>query len=159
MSRGCSVSASTSCPGSGRWTGSKRTAPSRLCIASASSGSSLFFRRCRPPFARWLCYLRSLWRLCGWSAGPAGASHSEDASALLAVRCRLQSRRSGRFILDYYHAIRIGLPAVAGELGCRICHPDHLRASAHDHARVALYWLARPLPRTDRVLATNAAAA
>ena len=38
-------------------------------------------------------------------------------------------------ILDYYHAIRVGLPAVAGQLGAAYVDPDHLRARADDHPR------------------------
>ena len=37
-------------------------------------------------------------------------------------------------ILDYYHAIRLGLPAVAGQLGAAYAIPIHLRANADDHA-------------------------
>ena len=38
-------------------------------------------------------------------------------------------------ILDYYHAIQAGLPAMAGQLGSTYVDPDHLCASADDHAR------------------------
>ena len=34
-----------------------------------------------------------------------------------------------------YHAIRVGLPALAGQLGAAYFDPDHLCASADDHAR------------------------
>jgi hypothetical protein len=62
-------------------------------------------------------------------------------------------------ILDYYHAVRIGLPAMAGELGAAYAIPIiYVPLLMITHV-VALYWLARPLPRTDRVLATNAATA
>jgi hypothetical protein len=38
-------------------------------------------------------------------------------------------------ILDYYHAVRVGLPAVAGQVGHRVCNPDPLCANPDDHAR------------------------
>ena len=38
-------------------------------------------------------------------------------------------------IIDYYHGIQVGLPALAGELGADLRDPDHLRAAADDHAR------------------------
>src|SRR6266446_4894084 len=55
LPRGCFASAFTSCPGSSRWTWSRRYAPSLRCTASASSGSSLSFQgssaRICPPLA------------------------------------------------------------------------------------------------------------
>ena len=38
-------------------------------------------------------------------------------------------------ILDYYHAIQVGLPAHGGAVGRHVRDPDHLRALADDHAR------------------------
>ena len=38
-------------------------------------------------------------------------------------------------ILDYYHAIQVGLPADAERAGRHIRDPDHLCAAADDHAR------------------------
>jgi hypothetical protein len=38
-------------------------------------------------------------------------------------------------ILDYYHAIQAGLPALAGAAGRHIRNPDSLCARADDHAR------------------------
>ena len=38
-------------------------------------------------------------------------------------------------ILDYYHAVRVGLPAMAGQIGRRVCDPGHLCAPVDDHAR------------------------
>ena len=46
---GCFASAHTSGPGSSRWTGSKRNAPSLRCTASASSGSSSSFQASSAP--------------------------------------------------------------------------------------------------------------
>ncbi len=136
MSRGCFASACTSCPDSGRWTGSKRTAPSLLCTASVSSGWSLSFpassaRICRPASPR---------------SPPTGdlATGVLAMLALLTVRIRplfwlfvvaFNLVGTADLILDYYHAIRVGLPAMAGAVGRRIRNPDHLRAHADDHAR------------------------
>jgi hypothetical protein len=36
-------------------------------------------------------------------------------------------------IVDYYHAIRLGLPTIRGATGCHLCDPDHLRALVDDH--------------------------
>jgi hypothetical protein len=66
---------------------------------------------------------------------------------------------AGDIIADYYHAIHAGLPAMAGQLGGAypivILYVPLLMIT---HV-VALYWLLRPLPKTDRALATNATAA
>ncbi len=65
---------------------------------------------------------------------------------------------AGDIILDYYHAIRAGLPAMAGQLGSTyaivIIYVPVLMIT---HS-VALYWLVRPRPKADRALATDAAA-
>lgn len=60
-------------------------------------------------------------------------------------------------ILDYYHAIRGGLPALAGQLGgmyaITIIYVPMLMIT---HI-AAFYWLLRPQPKTDRVLSGGAA--
>ena len=38
-------------------------------------------------------------------------------------------------ILDYYHAVQVGLPARGGAVGRHVRDPDHLRAPTDDHAR------------------------
>ena len=62
-------------------------------------------------------------------------------------------------ILDYYHAVRIGLPAIAGQLGLTYGIPIiYVPILMITHV-VALYWLVRPQPKTARALASVAAAA
>ena len=62
-------------------------------------------------------------------------------------------------ILDYYHAVRVGLPAVAGQLGVTYAIPIiYVPILMITHV-VALYWLVRPQPRATRVFASEAAAA
>lgn len=61
-------------------------------------------------------------------------------------------------ILDYYHAIRVGLPAVAGQLGAAYVIPIiYVPALMITHA-AAFYLLLRPQPNTARTLASEAAA-
>lgn len=61
--------------------------------------------------------------------------------------------------LAYYHAVRLNLPAMAGELGSLYAIPILYVPLLMITHFVALYWLARPQLKTDRVLATHAAAA
>ena len=135
MSRGCFASACTSCPDSGRWTGSKRTAPSRLCTAFASSGLSLSFQASSALIL------------------PAGfatfAAYGDFATGVLAMLALLTVRIRPLFwlfvvafnlvgaadiILDYYHAIQAGLPAMAGQLGSTYAIPIIYVPVADDHA-------------------------
>jgi hypothetical protein len=61
-------------------------------------------------------------------------------------------------ILDYYHAIRVGLPAVAGQLGATYVIPViYVPALMITHV-AAFYLLMRPQPNTARALAAEAAA-
>jgi hypothetical protein len=61
-------------------------------------------------------------------------------------------------IVNYYHAIQVGLPAVPGELGATYAIPIiYVPALMITHA-IALYLLLRPQPRTTRVLAGDAVA-
>jgi hypothetical protein len=62
-------------------------------------------------------------------------------------------------ILDYYHAVRIGLPAMAGQLGVTYAIPIIYVPILMITNVVALYWLVRPQPKTARALASVAAAA
>ena len=62
-------------------------------------------------------------------------------------------------ILDYYHAVRVGLPAMAGQLGVTYAIPIlYVPILMITHV-VALYWLVRPEPKAVRVFARDAAAA
>ena len=61
-------------------------------------------------------------------------------------------------LVDYYHAIRLGLPFVAGQLGATYFIPIvYVPMLMITHA-VALYWLARPLFGTSQAVAGKALA-
>ena len=61
-------------------------------------------------------------------------------------------------LVDYYHATRLGLPALAGQLGATYVIPIlYVPMLMITHA-VALYWLVRPRPGTVRVFAGDAPA-
>jgi len=61
-------------------------------------------------------------------------------------------------ILDYYHAIQVGLPALAGQLGATYAIPIiYLPVLMITHV-VAFYLLLRPQPKAVRVFASDAAA-
>jgi len=61
-------------------------------------------------------------------------------------------------ILDYYHATRLGLPALAGQLGVTYAIPIiYVPVLMITHV-VAFYLLLRPQPKAVRVLAADAAA-
>ncbi len=108
------------------------------------------------------------------SAFAAFAAYGDFAAGVLALLALLTARLrplfwlfvvafnlvgAGDIIVDYYHAIRIGLPALAGELGSAYAIPIiYVPLLMITHV-VAVYWLARPLPKSDRVLAMDAAAA
>ena len=81
-----------------------------------------------------LRHLRRLRRLRNRIAGHAGASHGEDASALLAVRRCVQSGGGGR----HPHRLLPRHPArpscALGAVGRHVLDPDHLCAPADDHA-------------------------
>ena len=84
------------------------------------------------------------WRLRDRGAGHAGAAHGQDTSAVLAVRRRLQSRGRGRPHRRLYHAIQVGLPALAGELGAAYAIPIiYVPLLMITHV-VAFYLLLRP---------------
>ena len=62
-------------------------------------------------------------------------------------------------ILDYYHAVQGGLPALAGQLGATYVIPIiYVPVLMITHV-VALYWLVRPQPKAAQALAANATAA
>jgi hypothetical protein len=59
-------------------------------------------------------------------------------------------------ILDYYHAIHVGLPALAGQLGAAYAVPNiDLPLLMVTHF-VAFYWLVRPQPNAAPALTGNA---
>jgi hypothetical protein len=61
-------------------------------------------------------------------------------------------------ILDYYHAIKLGLPEVAGQLGAAYVIPIvYVPVLMITHV-AAFYWLLRPQPRAAAVFITDAAA-
>src|SRR5216684_6219412 len=66
---------------------------------------------------------------------------------------------TGDLILDYYHAIKVGLPAQAGQLASTYVIPViYVPLLMITHV-VALYWLARPQSKAASVLTGDAAAA
>jgi hypothetical protein len=60
-------------------------------------------------------------------------------------------------ILDYYHAVRVGLPAMAGRLGAAYVIPIiYVPVLMITHV-VAMYFLVRPQPKMVRALAIETA--
>ena len=108
---------------------------------------------------------------------PAGfaafAAYGDFATGLLAILALLTVRVRPLFwsfvaafnlvgtadiLLAYYHAIKVGLPAVAGQLGAAYAIPIiYVPVLLITHF-VAIYWLVRPQPRGTPVLIGNAAA-
>lgn len=61
-------------------------------------------------------------------------------------------------VVDYYHAVRVGLPALAGQLGAAYAIPViYVPALMITHV-AAFYLLMRPRPKAARILAAEAAA-
>jgi hypothetical protein len=59
-------------------------------------------------------------------------------------------------ILNYYHAIKFGLPAIAGQLGAAYAIPIlYVPVLMMTHL-LALYWLMRPQPKAPPVLVEDA---
>jgi hypothetical protein len=56
-------------------------------------------------------------------------------------------------LVDYYHAVKVGLPAMAGELGSTYAIPIIFVPLLMITHFVALYWLVVPWPKTDPALA------
>lgn len=97
---------------------------------------------------------------------PAGfatvAAYGDFATGVLAILALLSARIRPLFwtfvvafnlvgatdiIVDYYHAVRTGLPAAAGQLGATYAIPIiYVPVLMITHA-VAFYWLLRPQPR------------
>lgn len=60
-------------------------------------------------------------------------------------------------VLDYYHAVQVGLPAMAGQLGAAYAIPIiYVPVLMITHV-VALYFLVRPQPKTVRALTVEMA--
>jgi hypothetical protein len=59
-------------------------------------------------------------------------------------------------LLDYYHAIHVGLPVLAGQLGAFYAIPIQYVPMLMIAHIVALYWLVRPQPKAARVLIGDA---
>jgi hypothetical protein len=60
-------------------------------------------------------------------------------------------------VLDYYHAIQLGLPALAGQLGATYVIPILYAPVLMITHFVAFYWLVCPQPRAASVLIGGAA--
>src|SRR5580700_9174145 len=108
---------------------------------------------------------------------PAGfapfAAYWDFATGVLAILALLTVRRRPLFwlfvvafnlvgtvdlILDYYHAVRLGLPALAGQMGAAYVIPIiYVPALMITHV-VAFYLLLRPQPTAAQALAGHAAA-
>jgi hypothetical protein len=58
--------------------------------------------------------------------------------------------------LDYYHAVRLGLPAVAGQLGAAYAIPIIYVPVLMITHFVSIYWLVRPQPKAAPVLIGDA---
>ena len=58
-------------------------------------------------------------------------------------------------LVDYYHAVRIGLPFVAGQLGAAYFIPIIYVPMLMITHFVALYWLMRPQPGTAQAIPDN----
>jgi hypothetical protein len=102
----------------------------------------------------------------------ASAAYGDLATAVLAMLALLTVRMRPLFwalvvafnlvgaadlILDYYHAIQAGLPALAGELRSAYAIPILFVPVLMITHFAAFYLLLRPQPRTVRNLASNAA--
>jgi hypothetical protein len=58
--------------------------------------------------------------------------------------------------LDYYHAVHVGLPALAGQLGATYAIPILYVPMLMITHFVAFYWLVHPQPKAARVLISDA---
>jgi len=63
---------------------------------------------------------------------------------------------AGDIILDYYHAIHVGLPVLAGQMGAAYAIPILYVPMLMITHVVALYWLVRPQLKAAPVLLGNA---
>ena len=102
------------------------------------------------------------------------AAYGDFATGVLAILALLTARLRPLFwpfvvaynlvgatdiLVDYYHAIRVGLPFVAGQLGAAYFIPIiYVPLLMITHC-VAFYWLVRPHPRTAQAIPENIAIA
>jgi hypothetical protein len=101
------------------------------------------------------------------------AAYGDFATGVLAILALLTTRIRPLFwlsvvafnivgfvdiMVDYYHAVQAGLPAVAGQLGATYVIPIIYVPMLMITHSVALYLLLRPQPKTARALAGDAAA-
>lgn len=101
------------------------------------------------------------------------AAHWDFATGILAMLALLTARIRPLFwlfvvafnlvgtidlIFDYYHAIQVGLPALAGQLGAAYAIPVIYVPLLMITHFAAFYLLLRPQPQAARALAGNAAA-
>ena len=116
-------------------------------------------RRRRPEFAcRWLRHVRRLLGPCDRGSGHAGASHGQSASTFWLFVVAFNLVGATDLIIDYYHAIQVGLPAMAGQLGATYAIPIiYVPVLMITHV-VAFYWLLRRQPKAVGALASDAAA-
>jgi len=100
------------------------------------------------------------------------AAYWDLATGVLAILALLTVRRRPLFwlfvvafnlvgvvdlVLDYYHAVRVGLPAMAGQLGTTYAIPIiYVPVLMITHV-AAFYFLVRPQRKTVRALAVDAA--
>ncbi len=100
------------------------------------------------------------------------AAYGDFATGVLAILALLSARIPPLFwsfvvafnlvgatdiIVDYYHGIRVGLPAIAGQLGgTYVIIIIYVPLLLITHA-VSLYWLVRPQPKAIRAVAAGAA--
>jgi hypothetical protein len=99
------------------------------------------------------------------------AAYGDLATGVLAMLALLSARRRPLFwtfvvafnlvgaadlVIDYFHAIRLGLPAIAGQLGAAYAIPILYVPLLMITNFLALYWLVRALPGSNRTLATHA---
>jgi hypothetical protein len=99
------------------------------------------------------------------------AAYGDFAAGLLAIMALLTVRVRPLFwmfvvafnfvgtvdiILDYYHAIKVGLPALAGQLGATYVIPIIYVPILMITHIAAFYWLLRPQPRVARVFIGHA---
>jgi hypothetical protein len=108
---------------------------------------------------------------------PAGfanfAAYADFATGILAILALLTVRVRPLFwsfvvafnlvgtidlLLDYYHAVRLGLPELAGQLGAAYTIPILYVPLLMITHIVAFYWLVRPQPRAASVLIGDATA-
>ena len=101
------------------------------------------------------------------------AAYGDFATGILAILALLTVRVRSLFwffviafnlvgavdiLLDYYHAVRLGLPALAGQLGAAYVIPILYVPMLMITHCVALYWLVRPQPKAAPVLTGDAIA-